>query len=423
MSGKAKEHRDNGEIDLIMACESLRSATGVTPLNKRVVRNEMGKVEQTMDKLKRMHSEFCRKSQLSPCSSDSLEFLREKGRMYNEVMVAAGSLVDDGEDAEGKKAKERLENQLQQLKIDVEGKLSYLDSVKSVDLNHERYARAMDNMEKGEDKLKRYMECNNKLLDCLKEVEKKPQLEAVQLFYKTSRLKFDACGGALDSKIVVKDEPAVGNTAEVARSTHTSSKQHIKIKPMDPPTWDGRYRSFSRFKKLWDENIASKVEDGAQHLLLCQSLPKHILDNISTISDSAQDIWKFLDEKYGKSDVVAREVMAEMMALDSKRLGKQFMVKFCTMLLDTHSCLTAIGEEDWLVSNRSVADLEDKLPGDEKIEWAKRIQTLEGGTKFEKFKNFLLERKQILDTIEAMGSKQAGTGERQVWVLKQAWSC
>ena len=202
MSGKAKEHRDNGEIDLIMACESLRSATGVTPLNKRVVRNEMGKVEQTMDKLKRLHSEFCRKSQLSPCSSDSLEFLREKGRMYNEVMVAAGSLVDDGEDAEGKKAKERLENQLQQLKIDVEGKLSYLDSVKSVDLNHERYARAMDNMEKGEDKLKRYMECNNKLLDCLKEVEKKPQLGAVQLFYKTSRLKFDACGGALDSKIV-----------------------------------------------------------------------------------------------------------------------------------------------------------------------------------------------------------------------------
>ena len=367
MSGKAKEHRDNGEIDLIMACESLRSATGVTPLNKRVVRNEMGKVEQTMDKLKRMHSEFCRKSQLSPCSSDSLEFLREKGRMYNEVMVAAGSLVDDGEDAEGKKAKERLENQLQQLKIDVEGKLSYLDSVKSVDLNHERYARAMDNMEKGEDKLKRYMECNDKLLDCLKEVEKKPQLEAAQLFYKTSRLKLDACGGALDSKIVVKDEPAVGNNAEVARSTHTSSKQHIKIKPMDPPTWDGRYRSFSRFKKLWDENIASKVEDGAQHLLLCQSLPKHILDNISTISDSAQDIWKFLDEKYGKSDVVAREVMAEMMALDSKRLGKQFMVKFCTMLLDTHSCLTAIGEEDWLVSNRSVADLEDKLPGMRKL--------------------------------------------------------
>ena len=134
------------------------------------------------------------------------------------------------------------------------------------------------------------------------------------------------------------------HSGEVARGSHDSTgKQHIKIKPMDPPSWDGKYRSFSRFKKLWDENIASKVEDGAQHLLLCQSLPKHILDNISTISDSAQDIWKFLDEKYGRSDTVAREVMAEMMALDSKRLGKQFMTKFCVMLLDTHSCLTAIG--------------------------------------------------------------------------------
>ena len=53
MSGKAKEDRDLGEIDLIMALESLRSASGVTPLNKRVLRNGMGKVEQSMEKLKK----------------------------------------------------------------------------------------------------------------------------------------------------------------------------------------------------------------------------------------------------------------------------------------------------------------------------------------------------------------------------------
>ena len=80
--------------------------------------------------------------------------------------------------------------------------------------------------------------------------------------------------------------------------------------------------------------------------------------------------------------------MAELMALDSKRLGKQYMVKFCTMLQDTHACLTTIGEQDWLVSNRSVADMEDKLPKEEKVEWAKRMQTIEGGTKFEKFQEF-----------------------------------
>ena len=202
MSGKAKEDRDLGEIDLIMALEGLRSANGVTPLNKRVLRNGMGKVEQSMEKLKKLHSEFCRKSQLSPCSSESLEFLREKGKMYNEVMEAARVLVEEGEDTKGKKAKEKLENQLQQLKIDVEGKLSYLEGVKTADLNSERYARAMDNMEKGEDKLRRYMECNDKLLDCLEEEEdKKSQLEAAQLFYKTSRLKLDSYSGALDSKI------------------------------------------------------------------------------------------------------------------------------------------------------------------------------------------------------------------------------
>ena len=54
-----------------------------------------------------------------------------------------------------------------------------------------------------------------------------------------------------------------------------------------------------------------------------------------------------MDEKYGRSDVVAREIMAELMSLDSRELGKQFISKFCTMMMDTLACLTAIGEQDW----------------------------------------------------------------------------
>ena len=68
------------------------------------------------------------------------------------------------------------------------------------------------------------------------------------------------------------------------------AKQPVKIRAMEPPKWDGRYRTFTRFKLLWDENIATRVADSAQHMMLCESLPKHILDNISTMSNSAEDI-------------------------------------------------------------------------------------------------------------------------------------
>ena len=66
--------------------------------------------------------------------------------------------------------------------------------------------------------------------------------------------------------------------------------------------------------------------------MLCQALPKSILDNISTLTNSADEIWNYLDEKYGRSEVVAREIMGELMSLDPKKLGTKFMSRFCTTL-------------------------------------------------------------------------------------------
>ena len=59
---------------------------------------------------------------------------------------------------------------------------------------------------------------------------------------------------------------------------------------------------------------------------------------------------------------------------DSKKLGQ----KLCTMVLDTHKLLASIYEQDWLVSNRAVAELEGKLPRDEKFEWAKICGSVAG---------------------------------------------
>ena len=129
--------------------------------------------------------------------------------------------------------------------------------------------------------------------------------------------------------------------------------------------------------------------------MLCQSLPKHVLDNISTFSSSSDDIWDYSNEKYGNPEVVAREVVGELMSLDSRRLGSKFMGKFCTMVQDTHTLLSSIDEQDWLISNRAVSELEGKLPREEKLEWAKLYCTVDGGTKFKKFLNFLKLRKSV----------------------------
>ena len=177
---------------------------------------------------------------------------------------------------------------------------------------------------------------------------------------------------------------------------------------MDCPTWDGKYRTFPRFKKLWEENIVPRHEDTALHYLLCQALPKSILDNISTLSDSATDIWNYLDEKFGKSDIVAREVMGELMALDYRKLGAKFVSKFATLLVDTEALLTSINEIEWLVINCTVAELEDKLSPYERSEWAKQMCSIAGDTKYVRFKSFLLGRKKVLENLESMGCRPIG---------------
>ena len=255
------------------------------------------------------------------------------------------------------------------------------------------------------------MECSSELVQTMEEEAGKKQLKEAETFYKTSLLQYKELRGTIIKKIPVKVEtmPAVEPAATSQRGSGggvtRDGKQPVKIKAMECPKWDGRYRTFVRFKKLWEENIEPRHEDSAQHYMLCQSLPRKVLDNISTLSNSAADIWAYLDEKYGRPEVVAREVMAELMSLDHRKPGQLFMSKFCTMLLDTHSLLVTLNEVDWLVTNKTVAEMEDKLPREERLEWAKQMCTVTGDTRFEKFRNFLQSRKAVLESVELMGCK------------------
>lgn len=64
-----------------------------------------------------------------------------------------------------------------------------------------------------------------------------------------------------------------------------------------------------------------------------------------------------------------------------------------------------INEVEWLVSKRSVAELEDRLHHSERVEWARQLETVPRTTKFEKLKNFLVGRKKILENLETMGCR------------------
>ena len=214
-----------------------------------------------------------------------------------------------------------------QLKVNIKGNMSVLTSLTRTVLRSEQFGKTIDILGEGERKLRRYMECSEEVA----EGKEKAEGEAIE---KTSKEHYETTStGALElrgnivKQTPIKEEPSPQNSAPVQEARGTASgqrKEPVKIMAMECCKWDGRYRTFVRFKKLWDENIAPRHEDSALHYMLCQSLPKKIWENISTLSNSAEDIWTYLDLKYGKPEIVARGLMG----LDCRNLGQQFMGKF-----------------------------------------------------------------------------------------------
>ena len=414
MAGKAKENRDEWELKLITAVEELGVTAGAATVNKRAVEVKIKNVESVFEGLQRAHVIYCQKAKMGLGASESTEFIKNqiklKMRGVSEAREAAGIIQ---EDFEGEQLESKMKNKQFMLKADLEGRLTSLESLSSTTLiTQEQLSSITDMLEECTDNLNKYMECVG-----ADQTEPK-QISEIQEFYKNSSSKISKLKCEFLAKAPIKSNvspPSLNSTAGVTavKVEGIKAKQPVKIKDMDCPTWDGRYRTFPRFKKMWDENITPRYEDTALHYLLCQALPKTVLENISTLSDSAEDIWHYLDERFGKPDIVAREVMNELFALDHRKLGSKFMVKFTTLLLDTESLLKSINEEEWLISNRTVAELEDKLPQAERVEWARLMSSTVGDSKYERFKNFLQARKQILDNMDTIGCRSLTVGNSE----------
>ena len=408
MSAKAKQARDEWETKLIACKETLMQVSQATPLLKRSVTKKLAELTSIWGKLQTSHCVYCRHAGIGISSTESREYLREQGKVKEEGDMTAETALgeEDPDDVTVRRLKRAINTLQSEVGFAIPAIEGLADEVGS--LNKEAYQQALSLLEGAEDKMTRYVELSGEAEDLMEIVPAEALNKKTSELHKEHGTKLMGLRGKVakkapeekEQKHVVKNEQvAVEGAGRVVR------KEPVKIKPIDCPTWDGKYRSFPRFKKLWEENINPRHEDSALHLMLVQSLPKFVLDNISTLTDSADDIWRYLEEKYGKPEVVAKEVMSELMGLDSKKLGSKFMGRFCTLLLDTHSLLASMGEEDWLVSNRSVSELEAKLPREEQVEWVKQLGTIGGQTKFEKFRTFLQERKAVLELLDTMGYK------------------
>ena len=79
MATKAKEQRDEAEVHLIGAYQDLQEVVAETPVRKRAVGKAVSSLAQAWEKLQKRHADYCRLGKISLSSTESMEYLREKG--------------------------------------------------------------------------------------------------------------------------------------------------------------------------------------------------------------------------------------------------------------------------------------------------------------------------------------------------------
>ena len=337
MSAKAKKDRDELELKLIGAHQAILDLCGTPPLQragKRAADRKLGELENIWERLVGSHREYCKFAGLGLDSEESKEFIFAKQKMKDEAIQTVETAQGEDDSASDEAKIKRLKKTVAVLQREVGFNLPALVEFSTEALNSEAFKQALEMLDDTENKVRRYVDLGATIEDLIEDVTasdayaKTVDDAHIQHGTQLSKLRGQIGKRAPEKKEVKPQVNAVHGPGGGGASGSAGGKLPVKIKPLDCPTWVGKFKTFGRFKKMWSENITPRHEESALHFMLCQALPKQILDNISTLTNSADEIWNYLDEKYGRSEVVAREIMTELMSLDPKRLGSRFMGRF-----------------------------------------------------------------------------------------------
>ena len=113
-------------------------------------------------------------------------------------------------------------------------------------------------------------------------------------------------------------------------ATADPAKQ-LKLEAVPVPPFDGTHRGYVIFRTFWDENMSNHTSS-AQNAHLMKALPDRVKEGLSCVRKSAEDILLQLEDKYGKPEKAAQEVVDELHQMDYKKLGSKFMIDFSVKL-------------------------------------------------------------------------------------------
>ena len=182
---------------------------------------------------------------------------------------------------------------------------------------------------------------------------------------------------------------------------------------MKMPVFDGDIRDYPRCKSDFLQQVVPEMKSmGSTAYVLRSCLTKVPLDIVKDVNDDSDEMWKRLDEKYGKPSKLADVVMYDIKKLRAIREGddKRF-IDLVDVVEKDYLDLLRVGVEQEISNTSTVSIFEEKLPKDTRREWSREVNRtnskVEESNKFPYLLNFLLKEKQIIE-YESMSFRTGG---------------
>ena len=209
-------------------------------------------------------------------SQESRTYLQGQQTIYFAGKHAAQEVLEAKEETEEGPNKEQLgldmKMELAQPGVQIKEDIKCLTAVLAAPtISREGLREAGDLMKRVSQQLEvEYKGLAKRLGDYLGTTEAKSEKEIANKFV-TENLSLL---GDLKTKLMMKAPTKVEKVQPITGSTvrdERSDKRTIKTAPLPVPKWDGKTRSFPRWKQLWEENIIPYHQDSALHMMLVQA--------------------------------------------------------------------------------------------------------------------------------------------------------
>ena len=136
------------------------------------------------------------------------------------------------------------------------------------------------------------------------------------------------------------------------------------FKKRDPPKFDGQRRNYPSFKKEWLVSVTGKLDPTTEVREIRYSTPSYDEPDLKNLH-TMEEIWEFLDEKYGKVMELSRELIMGLQKFTYSKGAKSDSARFKELNREwskVHNDLQQVGELRALDHKPTLLNIASMLP-------------------------------------------------------------